>query len=278
MKRSDRPTFESKLPVIQGILRHVSRHYLLTAEECEELASETNLRLIERWERVCDGVQEASTFDSYLYTTVDRFLKDLWNKKWGKFKTSVTARALGRTAVRLEQLLHRENRTLEEALGILRSAGTRESEAELRDLARRLPPKRVRQRVGLEDIEDRPAPPDADPVELAQDEARALKILATLRALVLALPERDRLILTLCHFSGVTVSELSRRLGLSRKIVDSRLSAVRKSLRGGLEAARIDRLEVCRLLDGGRFPVGPTPRDPGPSRRAIRPPGPSMDR
>jgi RNA polymerase sigma factor (sigma-70 family) len=193
---------------------------------------------------------------------------------WGKWHPSAEAKRLGAVAVELEQILHRDGRTLDDAVAILvpRYDGvTRES---LQSLAERLPDRPPRRRdVDLEEaasVAVTRASAVEEPVMAAERRQVSERVSSIMSALIERLPDDERLILQLRFEGGMTVAQISRALGIDQKLTYRRIERRMRDIKEELFAAGIATSDVLDLIGGDeqllRFDLGK--RDPRPSIQA----------
>ncbi|HEX8154932.1 MAG TPA: hypothetical protein VF698_17500, partial [Thermoanaerobaculia bacterium] len=139
----------SNLEQIERAIAFACRRCRFDRDECEEFASVVKLRLIENDYAVLRSFAELSSFQAFIGVVVQRMALDYRTQAWGKWHASAEAKRLGPLAMRLEEILHRDRRTLDDAVTIL--GGSRE---ELQALADRLPSRAPRHRsVPLEEAD-----------------------------------------------------------------------------------------------------------------------------
>ena len=260
----------SNLAVIDRVVAFTCRRYRLDADEAEEFASTVRLKLIEDDYAILRAYEERSSFSTYISIVVQRMALDYRIHVWGKWHASAEAKRLGPLAVELEQLLHRDGRTLDEALVILapRVEGvTRES---LQSIADRLPQRPARRRrVGLNEAESvavtRPA--EVEEPLLADERRRASETLSALMSsLIAALPDDERLILQLRFEGGMTVAQIARVLRLDQKLTYRRIERRMREIKAELARRGVAASDVLDLIGRDeellRFDLGKGNRRP----------------
>jgi RNA polymerase sigma factor (sigma-70 family) len=270
--RDGESLFVSALPQIEAAIRFACRRNGCRAEEAEEFAGHVRLKLIENDYAVLRLFEGRSTLRTYLGVVVQRLMLDYRNARWGKWRPSAEAGRLGDAALRLEVLLYRDGHTLAEAGEILRAReGLRLDEGRLHDLARRLPPRRLRREEPESELADLPAAGDgAEALVLERERAeRAHQVRRLLNREVEALPPEDRLILRLRFEEGSTMGEVARIVGGEAKPLYRRVERLLAGLRAALEAAGVRADELPEL-------VGTAWDAADPARAAANPPGASV--
>jgi RNA polymerase sigma factor (sigma-70 family) len=268
--------FESNLAVISRAVAFACRRYRLDFDDAEEFASTVNLRLVENDFAILRAYEYRSSFATFISIVVQRMALDYRIHLWGKWHTSAEAKRLGPIAVELEQLLHRDGRTIDQALTILEPKHrddhlTIES---LQALADRLPERAPKRRdVSLDeaasDALSRPA--DVDEPIMANERRRSSERLSSMMSAVISrLPEDERLILQLRFEGGMTVPQIARALGLDQKLTYRRIERRMRDIRSELEGAGIEWRDVLDLIGRDeallQFDIGK--RKPRPSIRA----------
>ena len=239
--------FLSELTVIERVISWVSARRGLRGADAEDFAQAAKARLIENDYEVLGKFQGRSSLKTYLTAVVNRMYLDFQVQRFGKWRPSAEAKRLGAVALRLEQLLHRDGLTLDEACGVMLSdPRTQVPRAALEDFSRRLPHRPGR----------RPTAAPGEPsrhdgalnVERAERQALADRTFCVIRRSLAALPARERLFMRLHLESGLTVAEVSRTLGFEQKALYRRKEDVLKKLRADLEAEGIGAHDASELL------------------------------
>jgi RNA polymerase sigma factor (sigma-70 family) len=267
----------SNLAVIDRAVGFACRRYRLDLDDAEEFASTVKLRLVENDYAILRAYENRSSFATFISIVVQRMALDYRIHVWGKFHSSAEAKRLGPLAVDLEQLMHRDGRTLDQALTILapkHDGVTRES---LQALAGRLPERPPRRRdVDIDEAAwvavSRPS--DVEEPVFANERRRASERLSTMMSAVISrLPEEERLILQLRFEGGMTVPQIARALGLDQKLTYRRIDRRMRDIRTELERSGIAWRDVLDLIGRDeallQFDLGK--RKPRPSIRADEP-------
>jgi RNA polymerase sigma factor (sigma-70 family) len=250
--------FLEALPWVEDVLRVVSRRNWLSPAEAEEFASRVKLRLIEDDYRILRVFEGRSHFRTYVTTVVTRLLLDERVREWGKWRPSSEARRLGALAMSLERLITRDNRPLDEAIGVLCSCDPSLSESTLRRIADQLPVRvPARRRVDSAELAALPTPePGSDHLVLS-DEARVRwnAARAALSEVLGSLSARDRLLIKLRYVQGSRVSEIARIVHEEQKPLyrhyEHLLGALRRELAlRGVSRQILAEMFVDELRDG----------------------------
>jgi RNA polymerase sigma factor (sigma-70 family) len=259
------------LAVIERAIAFASRRYRLDPDDAEEFAAVVKLRMVENGYAVLKAYQERSSFATFISIVVQRMALDYRIHEWGKWHASAEAKRLGALAVALEQLLHRDGRTLPEAQTILESGHGRLTLAELQSLAARLPARAPRRRqVPLEEADAVAVTRSAEVEEriFAAERRRTSERVSTIMSSVIAgLPDDERLVLQLRFEGGMTVAQIARSLGLDQKLTYRQIERSMRQLRAELEHRGVSSADLADLIGHDetllRFDFG-KPDPPGP--------------
>jgi RNA polymerase sigma factor (sigma-70 family) len=242
----------SNLAVIERTVAFACRRYRLSADDAEEFAAVVNLKLVENDYAILRKYEERCSFSTFISVVVQRMALDYRIHTWGKWHASAEAKRLGPLAVRLDQLLHRDGQTFEQAFAILAARHEGLGRESLQQLAERLPRHPARRRdVSLE---------DAGPVGVTRSDAVEERLMARDRrntserlsemmsAVIKAMPEDERLILQLRFEGGMAVSQIARVLGLDQKLLYRRLERRMRDIRVELERSGLVSGDVLDLI------------------------------
>jgi hypothetical protein len=174
---------------------------------------------------------------------------------WGKWRHSAEAERLGPVAMRLESLLGREGHSLDEAIQILIvNEKIQMSEAELRDLAKKLPPRLGRIPVRDEVLEGLPARGPQPDEDLAEKEREGIsrRVYVTLLSCLKALPKEDQVLVK--DRQRFSVAQIARLRKVEQKPLYRRLTKIYATLKvclGRHGVRQQDVKEVLGSLDPG---------------------------
>jgi RNA polymerase sigma factor (sigma-70 family) len=243
------------IPLVDEIVRALRRRHRLSSEEAEELASATRLKLVEDDHAVLRKYTGRSSLRTYLVTVMTRLLLDSRRRRWGKWRPSVIARRLGAVALRLEELLRRDGRSLDEASRVLKDEGAVLSAAECEALAGRLPERRPRPVEASGPLGEVGVPGDVAEAAVRGRErgltARAVE--SGLGAALEVLTPQERLILRLRFDEGFKVGEIARVLHVPEKPLFRRLERLLARLRSVLEARGVSAGDVAEVLGSAEW-------------------------
>ena len=254
------------LPVIDRAVAFACRRYRFGFDDAEEFAAIVRLKLVENDYAILDAYEGRSSFATFISIVVQRMALDFRIHMWGKWHASAEAKRLGPLAIRLEELLLRDGRTLEEATAILGK-----DRASLEQLASRLPDRGPRRYdVALDEAVSIAVtkPADVEAPLLASDRRRASEHLSTVMSALLArLPDDERLIFQLRFEGGMTVAQIARALQLDQKVTYRRMERRMREIKDELQRAGINPRDALDLIGNDealiRFDLGK--QEPRPS-------------
>lgn len=237
--------------LIDAVIGTIARRHHLSADDRDEFAGHTRLRLLEDNEAILKKFEGRSSLRTYLVTVIGRLFLDYRVANWGRWRPSAQARRLGPTAIELERLTVRDGRSYDEAESMLRTNHqVPETAKELADLYAQLPHQPRRKFVDDGALAGMASPAGDGDQRLTEQEHRkhAARTMETLNRVMAELPDQDRLILQLRYKDGLTVATIARMLGLDQKPLYRRLETLLKSLKVRLEAEGITAAEVIEWL------------------------------
>lgn len=247
--------FLAHLRQIEQITAFVCRRNHLDAQEAEEFASHTKLKLIEGNYGILRKFEGRSLFTTYLTTVIQRLFFQYRVQLWGKWRPSAEAKRLGDKAITLERMLTRDNYTLSEAVEILANGPDAAfTIAEIEVIYVRLPPRMPRpvlvSDADAPDVAANGSEADGD-VLCAERERTARSCAAALDEITTKLDPEDQIILRMRFANGMRVPDIARTLNLDMKKLYKRIDKLLLRLRTALEAAGICRDEIEDLLVHG---------------------------
>lgn len=232
------------LTALQQIITAVCRRKGMKPDDIEEFSGVVRLRLVENDYAVIRAYQGRSSFKTYLASVVPRMLIDHQRHEWGKWRDSAGAERLGDVAVELERLLHRDGRTLDEAVAVVSARHPELTRAEFVELASQLAPRNRRTVVALEEAGDLGFN-ETDRAENADTAARISRIVI---AFIAGLPRDEQLVFKLRFDSAMSVTEISRSLRLEYGPLWRRLQKRFRQLRQQLEGAGVGTADIEKLV------------------------------
>lgn len=248
--------FVENRELIERLIRFVCRNKL-PPDEVEDFASEVKLHLIERDYAILRKFEGRCSLPTYLTIVIRRLFSDYQIHLHGKWHTSAAAQRLGATAILLEKLLHRDRKSLDEAVTIIATPEYTPSRAELERLAAQLPEKRPHAAfVSADDVE---IPVSADGIEAAATAAERQKTAAAvagvLRGALGELSAEELTILRLHFVAQTSVAEIARTLQVEQKPLYRKIQSVCERLRRRLEGAGIAAADVKDIIGRADSPT-----------------------
>jgi RNA polymerase sigma factor (sigma-70 family) len=245
-----RDLLTQNLGLIERAVAFACRRYRFSAEDAEEFGATVQIKLVVNDYEVLRKYEGRSKFSTWISVVVQRLALDYRITKWGKWHASAEAKRLGEVAVELEQLLHRDGRSFDEAATILafKHPGiTRES---LRNLSERLPERAPKPRhVDVEDVALVTSPSVVDDAVMAGDRQRLAGALsAAMAGIIRELPEQDRLVLQMRFEGGMSVVQIARALQIEQKLLYRRIEQHIRTMRSALESRGFDANDVVDLI------------------------------
>lgn len=238
------------LDLIDRVIRFTSRRQRLDESEAEEFASIVKLKLVENDYAIVRKFEGRSHFATFMTIVVQRMLLDYRIHHWGKWHASAEAKRLGDLAVELEQLLHRDGRSIDDALPLLQARYSDVTREALDQLTRRLPDRRARRRmVDLSEAETVAIESDSEDQALRTERERTCRRLSSaMREVIARLPENDRLLLQLRFECRLTVAQIARSMQIEQKLLYRRIDKLMRDLRAELERAGIAPRDAADLI------------------------------
>jgi RNA polymerase sigma factor (sigma-70 family) len=248
-KAQGRKLFEQYYPLVEEIIRFVSRRNRLGADEREDYTSYAMLKLVENDYARIRKYRGDSSFRTYLTVVMQRLFLDFRTAKWGKWRPSTAAKKLGAPAVVLETLLYRDGLDLTEAREVLLARpDTALSREAVWDLAIQL---RRRPRAKLVDEEALDNVGVAGREELVvrrENEALMASVESRLVEASARLSEEERAILRMRFDEGKTVPEIAEALDRQPKALYAKIGRLLKCFRDALEANGVSWDELEHLV------------------------------
>ncbi len=246
--------FLEQLPAIERVIGALCRRHGLSADDAEEFASSTRLKLIEDDYAVLRKFRGESSLPTYLTVVIARLLQEHRIARWGRWRPSAESRRRGNVAVRLETMVRRDGLRLDEAAERLRTAGeTALSDRELAALLSELPirPPLRPIEVMSESVPEAPAIEQADDFIERDDLAREQRdVQAALAEALAELNPEEQVIVRMRYWEGLSVADAARALGHEQKPLYRRLERAIDQLRACLEKRGLTRGDVMTLLEG----------------------------
>lgn len=244
--------FLSSLPVIDSAVGHVLRRHRLSAAEREDFAAEVKLALIRYDYRILARFQGQSSLRTYLVVVVKRLFIDYRRRLWGTWRPSAAARQLGPLASRLEMLLSRDGRSLEEAIALLQAGPDAPTRDQVLGIAARLPLRLARSVQVRQKLLEMPAGELASPEATLDCDATAARTQEVVTHVMESLATEDRLILRLRFEDDISAADIARLLQLEPKRLYRRIERLLGTFRANLRARGIDWPDLRSVIERGR--------------------------
>lgn len=250
------------LPTIDRLASWAGRRQGL-GEELDDLVAWVHLRLVERDYKILRAYCGTSKLETYLASVVINLARDYRVSAWGRFRPSAVALRLGEVAIRVETLLHRDGRALDEVVSLL--TATRQVTAdEVREVAALLPARTATRLEGAEQLATVPAAERAEErLEAATVQATEARTREVLTAGLRALEVQDRLILKLHFCDGLTLAAVARGLRLDQRAIYPRVTRSLRQLRKTFEEQGLAAGDVLAAAGwaGASLKLDPTDED-----------------
>ena len=248
-----RAMFEEHYELVHKTIYGVARRKRLDAESVEEFSGFAFVKILDDDAAVLRNFEGRSTLKTYLVTVVQRLYLDFQIHRFGKWRPSRRAIRLGPLAIELDRLLHRDGKTLYEAVDWLRERGFGDHSREsLAALARMIPNQRRRPRLEqLDRAEEVACDGGVEERLFARDRRRAAARIGTALAQALAaLPAEDRLMLRLRFEEELTVRAIAAQFGIEARQLYSRFERLIAGLRRTLEKEGVGKSAALPLFEG----------------------------
>ncbi|MBC7842397.1 MAG: sigma-70 family RNA polymerase sigma factor [Gemmatimonadaceae bacterium] len=237
-------------PDIERNLAAVARRHALSGSDADDFAAWATSRLIENDAAILRKFGGRSSVSTYLAVVISNLLHDFRNSIWGRWRPSAAAMRLGPIGVRLEELIIRDACPVRDAIGILRSSGAVESDAQLSQWAARLS-RRINDRdVPIENAAEHLTDERADSVAVTEERDR---VLLALRQAIEHMPAEDRLITKMRFWDNYPIADIATALHLAPKPLYRRIEGIARRLHGTLTRHGIAKSDVLELLAEDRL-------------------------
>ncbi len=239
--------FLEHLPTIDKVIGIIAIKNALSPSDADEFGSWVRARIVDTDYGIFRKYAGRSSIATYLSVVLSNLFHDYRNSVWGRWRPSMAATRMGPVGMRLEELLHRDNYTLREAIEILRSAGFPESDVELGRMARSLPVRQPSSEVPLEALTGLPQEVDVSASNPDGHESDFAELLSAMTEL----PVEDQVILHMRYWDNISVADIARALNLEPKPLYRRIDSIEQELRRLLTSRGFDIERVRDLLSSG---------------------------
>ncbi len=246
-----RELYESSLPLIEEVIEWICRRHFMAEADADDFAQSVHLKLMADDYRVFRSYRGQSSLKTYLISVIQRHLLDWRNHRWGKYRPTAEALRLGKVAVKLEELMRRDELSLSEACEVLlKNFRVEVSRAELERMASLFPQQTPREQVSDAVLDDVPAKVERPEEGILEDELEPTRqlLLAALESALAELSAEDRLVIEMCILGGRRIAEAARFLGLPQKPLYRRKGQILAGLRQALEREGFSWDQVAELL------------------------------
>lgn len=242
--------FESSLGLVEQVIAFICRRHRLYDARAEDFASYARLALIDSDYAILRKFEGRSSLGTYLTTVIHRLYLDYLNREHGKWRPSAKAKELGPTAVRLETLVSRDSRPVEEAVELLiTNDEVPATRSELIELAACLPHHAPRRFEGEATLEHWAGNDSAEQLALDRERGEVSdRIASSLDDALRALTPDERLILKMRFRDGFTLAQIAEALHVKPRSLYSRSEKALKKMKRVLESRGVGRGEVASIL------------------------------
>jgi len=234
----------SNLALVERLVRFVCQRAQVVGADVDDFASTVKLALIENDYSVLRAWEGRSSLATYLTVIIQRMLADERFRTLGRWRPSSEAKRMGEAGILLEMLIRRDERTLTEAVPMVRAIDDTLTAGDVEAMAARLP---IRQsRIRLVELSPAVAEKVADQNEadsrVAEEETRRLSrhTSSVISSLIASLAIRDRMLLRLRFVSMMSIADVARILQVPQRPLYRRLEQILVSFRRSLLEKNVD--------------------------------------
>ena len=213
-----------------------------------------------------------SSFEGYLAVVAQNLFLDQRTHALGRWRPSRESERMGEAGILLDTLLHRDRRSLDEALPLVRRIDPSLTRERLAAMAARLPQRVMRPRAVELDEEATLVAADAADARVVDTDRRRVSAETSrvIREAMDALPLEDAMILRFRFGSQMSIADISRMLRLPQRPLYRRLEALLGHLRATLRAAGLDARDVTDLIgEAHELDFGLADGKNAPARQSI---------
>ena len=252
-RESGEKLFLDHLETIEKVIRFVAANASLRDADAEDFASHVKLLLIENDYSILRQFKGPVGFTKFISIVIHRMLLDERVRLWGKWHPSSEARRGGPVAIALEKVLHRDGRTVAEALPICKRHDDSITVEDLEKIAARLPKRTLRPRpVPIESVDDelRIAAESVSQPTLNAERAKIAKgTSSAFREAFRQLSNDDQLLLRLHFGADLSLAEAARVMHIPQKPLYRRVKRCLRELRRRLEGSGITAAAIKEMLE-----------------------------
>lgn len=244
--------FIEQLATIDRAIGFACRRGALPEAGREDFASWAKLKLIDNGYAIIRKFDRRSSFAAYISVVVQRLLLDYRIASWGRWRASAEAQRMGEAAVTIEAMVHRDGRSVEEVLPMLKRRWPELTRSTVEDVLCRLPGRTPRPRDVELELAIHHVGSTADDVfdgAFAAERMERARLIATIiRTTIASMVEDERLIMRLRYEGGMSVADISKMLKIEQKPLYRRIQRGLLQLREKLECAGIQAVDVLEVL------------------------------
>jgi RNA polymerase sigma factor (sigma-70 family) len=241
----------ASLPLVERLCRFFCRGSRLTAEDVEDFIAHVRVHLLDNDYAVLRAFEGRCSLETFLALTIQRQLMDYRARMWGRFRSSAAATRLGPAATRLEILVLRDHKTLDDALATLAREGHKLTRAEAQRMVDEFPERKTRAvEVDVDDVAPHlSVESNVEQTAAASDRMQtSRRVTDSMRDAMSDLSAEDRTILRLHFDGGLSIADIARSTGLEQRPLYRRLGRICTTLRERLLASGVDAAAVQDLL------------------------------
>jgi len=233
----------ANLGLVERLVRFVCQRARVVGADVDDFASTVKLALIEDDYSVLRAWEGRSSLATYLTVIIQRMIADERFRTLGRWRPSSEAKRMGEAGILLEMLIRRDERTLAEAVPMVRAADDTLTAGDIETMAARLPVRPSRMRlvemnpVSVENV----AGHDDAEAAVAQSEVQRLseRTNSVISKVIGSLPIRDRTLLRLRFVSMMSIADAARILHEPQRPLYRRLEQILAILRRSLLDANV---------------------------------------
>jgi len=241
--------FRANLALIDRVIARVCAKRGVFGADAEDFASDVRLELMANDHAILRSWERRSSLPTFLTIVVQRMLINARVRERGRWHPSNEAERMGRAAVELERIVHRDGRSVDEALPIVKAIDSGLTRDEVATMAERLPPRAPRPVAAEFDPALLPGRESAD-ARAAEGEVRRMSARASevVRRAMANMPLEELMILRLRFGRGMSVADVARMMQIEQRPLYRRIEASLRRLRAALTDAGIDAATAAELI------------------------------
>jgi RNA polymerase sigma factor (sigma-70 family) len=238
------------LSFIERTVSSIARRHAVKPWDRDDFEGLVKLRLVADDYAVLRKFQGRSKLTTFLTSVIQNLFRDFRIQRWGKWRSSASAKRLGDLGVQLESLLYRDRFSFQEACEILRERfDVQASDAQLATMAGEIQPRTTRRFESDATLASLEAPERGDQALLDGEREDTLE--RARQALCRALAELsldDRLILKMRFAECITIRAIAETLDVEPRQMYGRLQQLLGDVRRRVEEQGVSCEDVLGLL------------------------------